>query len=180
MTYSVKKEMVFRQRGITLVVSLIFLLLLTILGVTAISTSTLQEKMSGNLRDQDVAFQAAESALRAGEDAINLLWVAGRPSPISSTNCTNCAWNTGTTDPSNDTWWNLWKNEYGGTGKQLTETIADPFFVIEHAANITDSGHRGDRYGPPSSTEYYRITSRAQGVTPFSQSMLESTYRIQN
>lgn len=180
----VKNKAGLRQRGVTLVMSLIFLLLLTILGVTAMNTSTLQEKMSGNLRDQDLAFQAAESALRGGEDAVNLIWVSGKPTPISIPSCPlsdlSCAWDTGATQTTLDSWWNDFRKEYRTTGVQLTGTSFDPTYIIEHAASITDTGLRGHTYGPPPSTSYYRITARGQGVTTFSQSMLESTYRIRN
>jgi len=57
-----------RQLGVALVVALVFLLVLTILGVTAMQSATLQERMAGNLRDRNVGFQAAEAALRVGED----------------------------------------------------------------------------------------------------------------
>jgi len=56
-----------KQRGTILFVSLIILLLLTILGVTAMSNVTMEERMAGNLRDGDLATQAAEAALRSGE-----------------------------------------------------------------------------------------------------------------
>jgi type IV pilus assembly protein PilX len=59
------------QSGVVLVISLIMLLLLTVIGSTAMQTTSLEEKMAGNLRDKDLAFQAAESALRAAEN--NLL-----------------------------------------------------------------------------------------------------------
>jgi type IV pilus assembly protein PilX len=59
------------QRGSALIVSLVFLLLLTILGVTAMRSSVLQERMAGNTRDTNLAFQAAETALRAGENILN-------------------------------------------------------------------------------------------------------------
>jgi type IV pilus assembly protein PilX len=56
-----------RQRGVALVVTLVFLLLLTILSTSALRDTTLQERMAGNLRDSNLALQAAEAALRAGE-----------------------------------------------------------------------------------------------------------------
>jgi type IV pilus assembly protein PilX len=56
-----------RQRGAILVLALMFLVLLTIIGVSSISGVTLEEKMAGNLRNQNMAFQAAESALRDAE-----------------------------------------------------------------------------------------------------------------
>lgn len=52
-----------RQRGFALVVGLIFLLVLTILGVTALRTTTLEERMAGNLQKRTLAFQDAESAI---------------------------------------------------------------------------------------------------------------------
>ncbi len=59
-----------RQRGAALVTSLLFLLIMTVIGVTALLVATLEERMSGNLRARNLAFQAAESALRAGELAV--------------------------------------------------------------------------------------------------------------
>ncbi len=53
--------------GAELIVALIMLLLITIVGVSAMQTTTMEEKMAGNLRDRHIAFQAAEAALRQGE-----------------------------------------------------------------------------------------------------------------
>lgn len=55
------------QRGAALIVGLIMLLLLTLIGVAGMRDTLLQEKMAGNMRDREIALQAAESALRAGE-----------------------------------------------------------------------------------------------------------------
>lgn len=52
------------QQGFVLATSLIFLVIMTLLAVTAIRRATLDEKVSGNLREQNLAFQAAERALR--------------------------------------------------------------------------------------------------------------------
>lgn len=57
----------FRQRGVVLVVALVFLLLLTILALSASGRSLLQERMVGGLRNAQLAEQAAESALRGAE-----------------------------------------------------------------------------------------------------------------
>ena len=58
------------QRGAALVISLIMLLLMTLVGVTAMQVTTVQEKMVSNSRDLNVAFQAAETALKRGEEYI--------------------------------------------------------------------------------------------------------------
>ncbi|QKE64492.1 hypothetical protein HNE05_14440 [Aquipseudomonas campi] len=52
-----------QQRGMVLVVSLTLLLLLTILAISASTSSSLQERMASNAQENNVAFQAAESAL---------------------------------------------------------------------------------------------------------------------
>ncbi len=53
------------QRGMALIMALVILLILTILGVTAMTTSSLEEKMSGNIQEQTKAFEAAESGIAA-------------------------------------------------------------------------------------------------------------------
>lgn len=56
-----------KQQGIVLVICLVLLLVTTLLGVTAMSTTSLEERMTQNERDRQTAFQAAEAALREGE-----------------------------------------------------------------------------------------------------------------
>jgi type IV pilus assembly protein PilX len=60
-----------RQRGATLVIALIFLIILTMLGTTVASNNTLQERMASNTRNRDLAFQEAEAALRFADTQIN-------------------------------------------------------------------------------------------------------------
>ncbi|HEY7884559.1 MAG TPA: PilX N-terminal domain-containing pilus assembly protein [Cellvibrionaceae bacterium] len=55
------------QSGMTLIIGMIMVLLITIIGLAAIRGSGLQEQMAGNMRDRQVAFEAAEAALRGGE-----------------------------------------------------------------------------------------------------------------
>ena len=56
-----------RQQGIALIVGLVILVILALLGTTAYSVATQEERMAGNARDHARAFQAAESALRECE-----------------------------------------------------------------------------------------------------------------
>lgn len=53
-----------RQQGSALIIGLIIVLMMTLLGITTLRTTVLQERMAGNERDMNVAFQAAEAALR--------------------------------------------------------------------------------------------------------------------
>lgn len=68
-----------RQTGAALITGLIFLVVLTMIGITAARMSTLEERMSGNMRDRAIAMQAAELALRdAIRDAINAVPASAR------------------------------------------------------------------------------------------------------
>jgi type IV pilus assembly protein PilX len=60
------------QNGVVLIVALIMLLLLMLIGTAGMQTTTLEEKMAGNKRDKNLAFQAAESALNAAEASLDV------------------------------------------------------------------------------------------------------------
>ncbi|GAA6140723.1 PilX N-terminal domain-containing pilus assembly protein [Hydrogenophaga sp. 5NK40-0174] len=55
------------QKGAVLAIGLILLAVLTLWGVQAMRSNLSQERMAFNMRDRNVAFQAAEAALRVGE-----------------------------------------------------------------------------------------------------------------
>jgi len=57
-----------RQSGIALVVVLIMLLLVTALGIAAVRTLIMQERMASNGFDRNLAMQSAERTLRLAED----------------------------------------------------------------------------------------------------------------
>lgn len=60
-----------REAGAVLVVGLVMVLLISIIGVSAIRGSNLQESMAGNMRERNLAFQTSESALRVGEKLVS-------------------------------------------------------------------------------------------------------------
>lgn len=58
-----------RQSGVVLVMALVMLAVLTLIGVTSMSGSTLEMKVASNMQQHNVAFQAAQSRLAfAGAD----------------------------------------------------------------------------------------------------------------
>src|SRR6476469_8159831 len=81
------------QRGAALVVVLILLLVTTLLGLASLRGTLLEERMSANLYDRGLAFQAAESALREGEALVTaidpLSQFPNRGSNGGGTTCTN-------------------------------------------------------------------------------------------
>ncbi len=75
----------YRQRGISLIVILLLLLVMTLIGLAVLRTTLLQERMSANLRDRSLSFQAAEAALRDAEEFINTENAKGK---VAGFNCT--------------------------------------------------------------------------------------------
>ena len=59
----VKNRNAARQSGAILIVALVMLVVLTLLGVTAMNTTSLQERIASNTQEQVHAFQAAETGL---------------------------------------------------------------------------------------------------------------------
>lgn len=95
------------QRGSSLVISMIILVILMLLGVSAMVTSDTAFKLAGNLQFQDSALNNAEAAMAAGEE-----WIGGSTGGVE--NFRNAAFSTATVgglytlaatpDPLNMTW----------------------------------------------------------------------------
>lgn len=72
-----------QQRGTALVMSMVILLILTILGIAAMGTASLEEKMSGNTQEGTRAFEAAESGLTEALNTPGTLMLSGTPTPLN-------------------------------------------------------------------------------------------------
>ncbi len=72
-----------QQRGISLLIVLVLLLIMTLLGLAILRNTMMEERMTANMYERSLAFQAAESALRQGEQI-----AAGAPAAPSS-GCNN-------------------------------------------------------------------------------------------
>jgi type IV pilus assembly protein PilX len=55
------------QQGVVLIVALLFLIMLTVIAISSSNLATVEERMARNSRDYNIAFQAAEAALRDAE-----------------------------------------------------------------------------------------------------------------
>jgi type IV pilus assembly protein PilX len=69
----------FRQSGVALFTVLVFLVVLTILALTAMRSSSLGERMARNTTDRNLAMQAAEAALADAENDIECLMANNSP-----------------------------------------------------------------------------------------------------
>ena len=58
------------KRGVVLIIALIMLLILTFVGISAISTTTFETNISGNERVGTVAFYASEAIYQFGVDQL--------------------------------------------------------------------------------------------------------------
>lgn len=165
-----------RQRGAALLTGLIFMVILTLLGITAARMAGLEERMSGNMRDRSLAMQAAEMALRDAEDDI---LTSGRISGITNfvAACTNGLCYNGTTGYATPVWTTVSMTgapsvEYGANTSASPGDIggvsASPRYIIE-----------GIRKTPPGGEEsfFYRITVRAQGVNPNTVVWLQEIFK---
>lgn len=164
-----------KTRGITLVVCLVFLALLSILGVSALTSSTFHEKMTANTLQREVAFQAADTALRDGERWIDAQIAA--PTAVSTCTTPPCrVWQAGVLpDLSTQSlaWWQINGTPFSSAlGLNIANT---PYYIIEFilfAPDNLDPATTATGIG----TYFYRITSYAVGPTTDSQSIVQSVY----
>ncbi|SDH73513.1 PilX N-terminal domain-containing pilus assembly protein [Nitrosomonas sp. Nm132] len=170
-----------RQRGVVLMTGLIFLVMMTLLGVTAMQTTMLEEKMAGNLRDENLAFQAAEAALREGE-----LFLEQITLPLfDGTGGLYCYNPTNPNDPCNlppdsypVTTWSGWP----ASGRSINATIAgvasQPRYIIEQLVSIPlGTGGSVQQSATSLTSNMYRVTARSVGGTESAIVILQSTYR---
>ena len=68
-----KKLHIEKQKGAVLVMALVMLTVLTLIGVSSMSSSTLELKVASNTQQHDIAFQAAQTVIEiaASADPLN-------------------------------------------------------------------------------------------------------------
>ena len=189
------------QQGAILMISLMFLVILTMIGLSAMSTTTFEEKMSGSGRDWNLAFAAAEAAIRDAEYDITTKYVPGYASSVRQMNgMTGFGDETdvenGTCSTSSG---NLKEGLCRRTAAKLTPTAADfsatdtksvvyGTFTGAAAAGFTIKGvSRQPRYiitayteatsADPGGTYFYEITARGFGANPNTQVTLREVFR---
>lgn len=58
------------QQGVSLIVAMIMLIVLTLIGVSSMNTAVVELKMAGSMQQQGLALNRADEALRVGEDEV--------------------------------------------------------------------------------------------------------------
>jgi type IV pilus assembly protein PilX len=162
------------QRGAILVTSMLLLLVLTIIGVTVMQMSRMQERMAGNTRDVNLAFQAAEGAMRGTE-----LFIAQqeiRPVGCSSGPCDVWLQDslTGTVANRDGGWWLDNGRTYGQAAMDGLDV--PPTSVVEELGFVRTDGGVVMGQDPPDGRDFYQVTSRSTGGSGLAEVVLQSTY----
>ncbi len=181
--------------GAALFISLVFLLVLTILGLAGTQNTALQELMAGHLRDSDLAFEAAESALKAGEAAVasgTLGFICTSPTdglyknshPGASDDCPAYqGWPSNSQasnpySPDNEKFWTGNTDVMTLTSSQFNNLAEKPKYVIEILSSGAASPVSSLEILPVSSgNTYYRITAHGVGRTRNSVAVTQSVVR---
>lgn len=169
-----------RQNGSVLLVTIIVLIAITMMSVVAMKSSILQEKLAAGAMDQNIAFQAAESALRDAEIHIN--------ADINANAGFNDACNNGLCFPSTSsisTWdaINNWKTSdkpiiFGSktSASPMPDLALQPRYIIELLPNLPAGFGESSALGASSGGTAYRITAMGWGQRSTTQIMLQSIY----
>jgi type IV pilus assembly protein PilX len=171
-----------QQSGVVLVISLIMLLLLTLIAISGSQTTGLQEKMASNSRDQNLAFQAAESALRAAEKELGTI---NSVTELNTQFNGSQAWllKKETPEPplftgAKVTWTD---NDSQQFQSGITEINTQPRYYIKHVGREKGDEINLIHYNETGSMEvhYFTITARGTGTQDTSQSYLKMQYAKQ-
>ncbi len=158
------------QTGSALIVSLVMLLLMTLVGLAGMQTTIMQERMSANLHDRELALQAAETALRDAENMI-------MSSPPTSFNNENGFYEVNSDD----------RPDWGGGTKTSASTIeysgtldglaSQPEYFVEDIASLQPAGTSLEVGVAIPPVAFYRITARGVGGSPDAVVVLKSVFR---
>lgn len=164
------------QSGSALIIALVFLLVLTLLGTSTMRTSTMQERMAGNMRDWNIGFQRAEAGLRSAEEY--LLDTDNLP----EFNDTNGHYEINSDDRPD---WTVTPTAVGAGGSipYPAEGSVERRYYIERLSSIRPAGTSTETGTPVEEIFYFRITAVGHGAatddggTPLSSAVLSSVYR---
>lgn len=181
------------NQGFILVTSLVFLVVLTLLAVSAINSSTLQERMASNLREKNRALQAANAGLSEaerllGQPAFLTCFSLLHPQPAPDAQCSSPAGvlatshiniapatpadnkgNASTPDFTDDSAW----THSHVMHYQLSNPSDNPALAIDYQVD-----YLSDLSRPPAQL-LFRITARAQGASSTGRAVAQSVYEIQ-
>lgn len=193
-----------KQRGSTLLISLILLLIFTLLGLSTIGNVSLNEKMTSNYLDADLSFHAAEAALSEGEAFAETISVTLMDSDFTScsgdtcftANCNDGKCFSGTysagnlcliDEPATPVAYQdaVWATNGRARESQVSfpSLSVSPKYVVEFMCYVEADSTAGATIGPGNTygldwAYLFRITSYAVGANGTSKVKLQSTYKV--
>jgi type IV pilus assembly protein PilX len=169
-----------QQHGIVLFTSLIFLLILTVIGLAALNNNGLQTRMAIGHAETNASFQSAESALVAGEAWLTLQ--TAQPSASCANPCsdTSLIWPrvglpTPILDPAtldSETWWTA---NGRVLGQSIDNVSAQPRYAIEELGP-DNTGSLTTGLGTTYKIYYFQVTSRGYGAQSTSRTVVQSVF----
>ncbi|MDP6374240.1 MAG: PilX N-terminal domain-containing pilus assembly protein [Pseudomonadales bacterium] len=177
----IRKTIRRKEGGVVLFISLVLLLVLTIAGVSAVQTTSLEERMARNSHDTLIAFQAAESALREGERYLedNVTSTALFMGKVGA----GGLWDKPAFgDPKRWEIADVWNG--GGSSVEVETAIGgvaeQPRYIIEWIATVQREGNpyllEESTSGILDRVEVFRVTARGVGGSPTARVLLQSTF----
>ncbi|MBL8449485.1 MAG: hypothetical protein JNM32_06130 [Dechloromonas sp.] len=176
------------QRGFALVAALIFMVILSLIAVGLSGTTSSEERMARNFRDQDTAFGAAEAALRDAELHLSGAWQYPYfPLLLTDFNdtCANGLCDSGVGGYAWQPVDNLDFFAASGTGSNSVQLGAithsatvpglsnQPRYLIERVKNQIGGLTKGQSWA-------FRITAQARGRLSSTRVVLQEVYILQN
>jgi len=168
-----------REKGVVLFMSLVMLLIITVLGLSSVQTTSLQERMARNSRDANLAFQSAEAAIKAAE-AIVSNYVVGETFDGLVLSEVGLFFENDYNSIQN--WVGFdWENGDFYTADALEGTAALPKYIVEVVKTVVayDDTLNLNNIGQDTGsgrTHMYRITAYGTGGTSTAHVMIQSTF----
>ncbi len=169
-----------KQKGSAIIVVLMLVTVATLIAINAVSSTVLEEKMAGNVRNKHMSFQGAEAGLRVAEiaasglsdvtlfDGSNGLFPGSNPGDTK-----------GVAGALAD--FPVWENITDGEWVNATDIgLSDiPQYIIEDfSESPRDRDCQYERPRPAGCMlPVYRVTARSAGLNGNSVTIIQSTYK---
>jgi type IV pilus assembly protein PilX len=156
------------QKGFILIGSLIFLVLMTLVGLAMFGGFSLDQDMAGNLREKSRAFDAAQSVVNYAENwlqtgYVNIPLACGASSPTAPQICSNAV--ASSTVP--DAYWSSYTNLSVSTVGGSNTYASNPRYYIQYLGT-----------GNSSNSSVYLITVSAQGGNANSSVVIQDVLQV--
>ncbi len=176
------------NQGMALFVSLVMLLILTVLGISSVQSTSMQERMARNAMDANLAFQAAESAIRDAEAYMEGLsdlddFPLDSPGAITPSAAAANGYYVQVAPDQADVWETVdWDGALVRTAESTVDGVAaQPKYLIEFLKTVVSDQDRLnlDNIGQDTGsgrTQMFRVTAYGTGGTSSAHVTIQSSY----